>query len=825
MNMRLATWLPWKYIVRRAARTHGFVDPIALVSHLHQFAQPSEVSEPIELLRAGMVFHARGLINTRAIQHNLDWVWPYWVNRQFDPLDHSFIPRALSLTHINLTHRNWTAVGIPGCRAIPIVDPRGLVTPFFDGWSIDGWILTEDGNPLLPSNGSSVLQRLVLDQDNLSIITETRQGIESLRVEASVVAAGEQGLPVCRINFQALIDQQMDQRIDQQGAECQARRRWLVIALRPYNPEGVSFIRHVALSSERRSWIINKKQCVTFNTLVERHAASRYRDGDVYLSLPDAKERESVECDVGLATAAALFQLQPNHEPLKSGESGQSGQSEKPEESEKSGKPLKPLDSGDSREPLDSRKAVYREVSVDILLSDDKESVPLFAIDYPRQSWSDTMKGLCRLCVPDRHFQFLYEAALRTLILHSPGDVYPGPYTYKRFWFRDAAFILQAMLCAGMKDRVLRAVKRFSQRQTGAGFFRSQAGEWDSNGEALWIIRLFCESAGIPPQPSWVQSIIKGGRWIKQKRLADNNKSFQAGLLPAGFSAEHLGPNDYYYWDDFWSVAGLRAAASMLRSLENSKAARVAHVFDRESDALMQAIERSLERSWSIRSRNAIPASPYRRMDAGAIGSIVVSYPLRLWTADDHRVLSTVDYLISNCFVHGAFFQDMVHSGINAYLTLHLAQVLLRAADSRFYDLVRAIADLASPTGQWPEAIHPITCGGCMGDGQHVWAAAEWIMMMRNMFVREEGDRLVLASGIVPEWLDQPQVLELGPTLTPHGGISLRLQPHPQKVVITWQASWLAQAPVMEVRIPGLQPRIIDASAKTKGEKIEIARL
>jgi hypothetical protein len=321
------------------------------------------------------------------------------------------------------------------------------------------------------------------------------------------------------------------------------------------------------------------------------------------------------------------------------------------------------------------------------------------------------------------------------------------------------------------------------------------------------------EASGVPPQAGWSQVIMKGGKWIKHKRLADDNQSLQAGLLPAGFSAEHLCPNDYYYWDDFWGVAGLRAAASMIGLLGNSKAALA---FDREAEALMQAIERSLERSSGIRGHHpGIPASPYRRMDAGAIGSIVASYPLRLWSPADQRVLSTVDYLINTCFVDGAFFQDMIHSGINAYLTMHLAQVLLRAGDSRFYDLVKTIADLASPTGQWPEAIHPQTRGGCMGDGQHVWAAAEWIMMMRNMFIREEDDRLILASGIVPRWLDQPQVLELGPTLTPHGEISLRLEPRPQKVVVTWQASWRRQTPMMEVRIPGLPPRqIADASSR-----------
>ena len=88
-----------------------------------------------------MILHARGLINTKAIQHNLDWVWPYWVERQFDPNDPSFMPRAFSITHINLTHRNWTALGLPECAAMPLVDPRGLITPHFDGWSLDFWII------------------------------------------------------------------------------------------------------------------------------------------------------------------------------------------------------------------------------------------------------------------------------------------------------------------------------------------------------------------------------------------------------------------------------------------------------------------------------------------------------------------------------------------------------------------------------------------------------------------------------------------------------------------------------------------------------------
>src|SRR3989338_7625094 len=99
-------WLPWRRVAQRWIKGMGFLDPFKLFSQIRNFAQPSEVAFPIEILRLASNLQARGLINGQAIQHNLDWVWPFWAERQFDPKDPAFIPRAFSLTHINLTHRN-----------------------------------------------------------------------------------------------------------------------------------------------------------------------------------------------------------------------------------------------------------------------------------------------------------------------------------------------------------------------------------------------------------------------------------------------------------------------------------------------------------------------------------------------------------------------------------------------------------------------------------------------------------------------------------------------------------------------------------------------
>jgi len=729
-------WLPWKFAIRRIARSQGFLDPIALQARLQRFAQPSEVAEPIELLRAGAVFHARGLINSRVIQHNLDWVWPYWVECQFDPKNKAFLPRAFSITHVNLTHRNWTAVGVPDYTELPIVDPRGLVTPIIDGWSLDYWIMTDDGKVLLPSRDNKSAQHMEFN-DGIAVITETET--TGLLLVSHVEVISQDNRPVCQINMKAHAD----------------REGWAIIALRPYNPEGISFVHRVTLSTNRKQWLINKEHVVTFSDAAERHHISHYRAGDVYIHLQDLEDENFGRCDVGMVTAAALFRLKPG---------------------------------------------ATRTIVTQIPLPDQSNKTKVFSHD-----WRYSLENHCELQIPDKHMQFIYDSALRTLILHSPGDVYPGPYTYKRFWFRDAAFIIHGLLCAGLALRAERAIDRFPDRQTMLGYFHSQDGEWDSNGEALWIMRRYCEMTGRAPKPVWQGSILNGARWIIRKRLKDDGNSLHSGLLPAGFSAEHLGPNDYYYWDDFWGIAGLYAAAQLAMLMDDPQASQE---FYREGDAFMQAVERSLKKVSANLGRAAISASPYRRLDAGAIGSVAIGYPLSLCPPEDPRLFDTVEFLINNCFVDGGFFQDMIHSGINAYLTLHIAQVLLRAGDPRYFDLMTSVAGLASPTGQWPEAIHPHTHGGCMGDGQHVWAAAEWIVMIRNCFVREERNRLLLGTGIPRRWLEKNTPITFGPAPTTYGALSLTISPEDDKVEVSWQAAWHKAAPPIEVKIPGYTPVI-----------------
>ena len=732
-------WLPWRFLIRRVALAHGFLDPVALLAKLHRFAQPSEVAEPVELLRAGVVFHARGLINARVIQHNLDWVWPYWIERQFDPADKAFLPRAFAITHVNLTHRNWTAIGLPDVDELPIVDPRGLLTAHYDSWSLDAWVVSDDGGQLFPCRAEQVIQRWQFNQ-GLQVVTETTDSSLKLISTASVEVVD--GSPVCQLHLNA--------NSDQSG--------WLVLAVRPYNPEGISFIHQIELNAKRKGWIIEGKPAVVFDMPAERHHISTYRAGDVAIHLQDRQDQTEGLCDVGMITAAAMFRLQP---------------------------------------------AQQKNLQVHIALPGDSSGQGDAA-----DSWQQALQGCCQLQVPDEKVRYLYRAALHTLVLHSPDDVYPGPYTYKRFWFRDAAFIIHALLCVGLIERAERALDRFPARQTGNGYFHSQQGEWDANGQALWIMQRFCALTNRVPEYGWRQSIVHGARWIGRKRLTKAQDPIHAGLLPAGFSAEHLGPNDFYYWDDFWGIAGLHAAAKLLVLMGDENAALQ---FQREAEDFQLAVDASLNDCCLRLTRPAMPAAPDRRLDAGAIGSLALGYPLQLCPPKDPRLLDTVEFLLKNCQVGGGFFQDMIHAGINPYLTLHIAQILLRAGDPRHLQLFDAVAAFASSTGQWPEAIHPLTGGGCMGDGQHVWAAAEWLMMVRHYFIREEGEQLIIGEGLPARWLESGQLLNFGPAPTAFGSLTVQLKPAADAIEVEWNASWHKAAPAIEIRIQGYSAVAVQA--------------
>ena len=77
-------------------------------------------------------------------------------------------------------------------------------------------------------------------------------------------------------------------------------------------------------------------------------------------------------------------------------------------------------------------------------------------------------------------------------------------------------------------------------------------------------------------------------------------------------------------------------------------------------------------------------------------------------------------------------------------------------------------------------------------------------MMMRNCFVREEGNTLVIGSGLRSEWVERGETFGIERTFTPFGEVSVEFTPHgANELELNIDAQWRTTSPKSEVQVPG----------------------
>jgi hypothetical protein len=755
-------WLTSKLVRLGASRLRISDDIVRHLSTFQRLGERIEVELPVELLPVGARTVFRALRTRAAAQIGSDWVWPWWLERQLDPTSPAFVPRGHLPFLTNVTHRNWTAVGNLDSAWEAIVDPRGLVTPWFDGWSLDWWIGADD-RWHVPAREAGVRQQLVDAAPVVETAVRIPGGDAVQRVYAVRASSQEGG--------GELIMVEVENRSKLPVA--------LALAVRPYNPEGLSVVERIDLheSSAGRAVTARDETTVTVDGRVamllprkpNRTAASTFHGGDAALAVMGGGAEPGwagpVRCVAGLAQAAFVY-------PLAHGATLRVA--------------LPLVAEQRTRRQRLTRRRVERSPSF-------PTAVPSAA--QVASGWvAQTRRGM-RLELPDAQLAEAVDANRRfLLLLHDGEDITPGPSTYHRFWFRDAAYMLAALDSYGFHDEARQVLASYPGRQRSDGFFFSQRQEWDANGAALWALAHNWRLSG---DRSLVQGMVdpiaQGMQWIERKRhkLDKRHRDDDAlrGLLPAGVSAEHLGPFDYFYWDDLWSLAGLRAGAAMLRAAGEAGGAADGERF---AAGLWADLERSLAVAAKRLGTQAIPAGPRRRIDPALVGSLVACAPLGLLPPDDERIQATVETVRERFMLADgrAFFQGISHTGLGTYLTLQIAAVELAAGDRRCLDRLAWMLEVATPTWTWPEAVHPRLAGGCMGDGHHGWAAADFLRFVRDLLVRDVvGDggapALALASVVPDAWLGQGWEVHDAPTAA--GRLSYAVRWHGERPALLWE--------------------------------------
>jgi len=97
-----------------------------------------------------------------------------------------------------------------------------------------------------------------------------------------------------------------------------------------------------------------------------------------------------------------------------------------------------------------------------------------------------------------------------------------------------------------------------------------------------------------------------------------------------------------------------------------------------------------------------------------------------------------------------------------------------------------------------------------MGDGQHFWASAEWIIMMINSFVMQQGQKLIIGAGVSLDWFNNTDEISAGPLATAWGPVKVKFSNYRKNITVEWQGNWRSEKPEIEVCLPGHEPVIAD---------------
>lgn len=361
-------------------------------------------------------------------------------------------------------------------------------------------------------------------------------------------------------------------------------------------------------------------------------------------------------------------------------------------------------------------------------------------------------------------------AAGHILINRDNAAIQPGPRRYTRSWVRDCVIMGAALAKAGQPHALLEFLDWYTPFQRHDGFVPCVVDrdgvdwlvEHDSHGQLLWGMREALRS-GVSPEhaANWWSAAHKAAEFLLQLRserlgtsYAEGEALWRRGLLPESASHEgYLAHPVHSYWDDFWGIRGLEAAADLADALGHGDDAMRwrAEAAAFQADTLV-----SMERVIAGRGLNYLPGSvEWADFDPTATSNAIAQLDFAdvLPPAPMEEMLAT--YLDGFRRKHSG---RMVWNNYTAYEIRIIGAMVRLGKRAEAQELLEFFLSDRRPLAwnQWPEITwkNPRSPGH-LGDVPHTWIAAEYLLAVAMMVAseREACDQLVLAPGLPWSWI------------------------------------------------------------------------
>ncbi len=386
------------------------------------------------------------------------------------------------------------------------------------------------------------------------------------------------------------------------------------------------------------------------------------------------------------------------------------------------------------------------------------------------------------------------------ILIHRDGAaIQPGPRRYTRSWVRDCVIMGAALMKAGLPRPLREFMEWYAPFQREDGFVPCVVDrdgidwlvEHDSHGQFLWGAREVCRDGGdrrfleqLMPRVGKAAEFLTRTR---RQRMSEGPGGEFHGLLPESASHEgYLAHPVHSYWDDFWGVRGLEAAADLAEASGDGEGASR---WRREAVEFQNDLLSSIRAVIESRKLAYIPGSvEWADFDPTATSNAVAMLDFADVLPEDalHSMLAT--YLEGFRRKHGG---GMEWNNYTAYEIRIIGAFVRLGERATANELLSFFLRDRRPRewNQWPEITwRDPRAPGHLGDVPHTWIAAEYLLALCSMVAadREASDALVLASGMPWEWIAEAGGFSVRKLPTRHGALDFGIDGSTAGVIRVW---------------------------------------
>lgn len=381
------------------------------------------------------------------------------------------------------------------------------------------------------------------------------------------------------------------------------------------------------------------------------------------------------------------------------------------------------------------------------------------------------------------------------LINRDKAGIQPGSRSYERSWIRDGALTSSALLKSGIVPEVKDFIDWYAVHQYENGKvpcvvdFRGPdpVPEHDSHGQLIYLIREYFnfthDTAFLRSKNEYVLKAVDYIELLVAERSTDHfkngNDSIRAyyGLVPESISHEGYSAKPMHsYWDNFFTMKGLKDAAEIQNILGNSE--NYEHIV-KLRDTFRENLYNSLHLAMQTRKIDYLPGC-VELGDFDATSTTIALTPCNEYgNLPKPQVYNTFDRYYK--FFTGR--RDGLLEWVNytPYENRLIGSFIFLDQPERAHELIDFFLSDQRPQGwnHWAEVVwNDERFPGFIGDMPHTWVGSDFINAIRSMFVYEnEYDQsLVLASALYQDWIDAPEGMSVENLPTYYGDVSYAIK-------------------------------------------------